>query len=273
MESQPIDESKAQPDITHIAPAWKDSQTGALYVHRDLVRVQDAWAEEGHIGPMKVTKNFGDVRSFVQYVQQYGGASSLLTWNAHGLVAILDHAESPTTPGRNTWLACHPFIASIQWRAWSGFANGEARGQRAAVERLEDLSEDIVEPETGVLMALLRTLRSTVNAKAEAEFRSDGTTSVSFSKDATVRSAGAATLPAAFTIAIPALKGHTDDQERPVLYRLQVRVRVSIDDNARLSFRFTLPSAERVLEDVYADRVRVATALLGASFRLLRAAD
>ncbi len=268
--THPVDDKQDYKTRLSIAPAWKDPNTGALYVHRDLELRQEAWAEIEYIPPMVVEERFGDVESFAAYVKRYGVAndvSSLVTWNARGLRAVLDYM------GRRKWVAVYPFEFSIQWRAWMQFANGSAWSQKQAVEKVEDLAVDIQEPPPTDLMGLLRSLRATVNAQAEAELRPDGTTSVAFTKDAKVATSGLLSLPASFTVAIPVMKGHVNSEGRPVLYSFQVRLRVSVDDSARLLLRFTVPNAERILEDVYADRVLAAKALLGDSFPLMRGAD
>lgn len=46
-----------------------------------------------------------------------------------------------------------------------------------------------------------------------------------------------------------------------------------MDDDAHLAFRFSIPTAERVMEDAVMDRVAAAKGLLGESLPLLRAAD
>ena len=73
-------------------------------------------------------------------------------------------------------------------------------------------------------------------------------------------------LPPVITIAIPVLKGHG------VFYQMDVRLRAFVDDASHLSLRFSLPTAERVLEEVYAEKVAEAKGLLGDAFKLLRAA-
>ncbi len=273
--TQPIlnEPSDRQAHIT-VAATWKDPQTKALYVHSDLVRVQNAYAEEAHVAPMSAKETFGDVESFVRYVHLYGRAPTAhLTWNSAGLRAILDYADAENgDPGRCQWAALLPFRRSLQWEAWLSFANGQSLGQKSAVEKLEDLASDIVEPAPADLMGLLRGLRATVNAKADTELRPDGTTKVAFERDAKVQSASSLELPSSFAIAIPVLKGHVAEG-RPVVYRLDVRLRVSVDDGAKLLLRFTIPNAERVLEDVYAERVATAKGLLAANYELLRAAD
>lgn len=266
-----------------IAATYQDPVTKALYVHKDLDQVAGPWEQEQHIPPVSVLEKFGDVESWVAYIQRWGGAatgSRLLTWSAVGLKAVLDyHGDAllglETAEQRCTWLASHPFTKSTQWQQWLDFANGHARSQRETIERLEDLGEDIVEPSQADLLNLLRALRASVNAKADAELRPDGTTSVSFSQDKTVKGAGSVDLPPEFRIAIPVLKGHLDGDGKPVVYRLTVRLRASVGDDAKLAFRLSIPLVERVLEDVYADRVATAQALLGDSdeLRLLRAAD
>lgn len=260
-----------------VAATYKDPVSGALYVHRDLEAASDPWADEAHIKPVKAAESFGDVESWAKYVQRFADESgALLTWNSRGLKAVIDYHGDDGSPRRCQWTAFHPFEPSLQWKAWTALANGQPISQRQAVERLEDLGADIVDPPQVDLLNLLRSLRASVNAKADTELRPDGTTSVTFSKDAAVRSnaaEGSLTLPSEIGIAIPVLKGHLDAEGRPVIYRVQVRLRVSVTDDAHLALRFTMPLAERVLEDVYADRVKSAQALLGEPFPLLRAAD
>lgn len=257
-----------------IAPTYKDPVTGALYVHEALTLRTEPWADEAHRPPVRAAEKFGDVESFVAYVREHAGtpnAPPFLTWNATGLRAVLDY-HGVGEAGRCQWVASCPFVLSPEWKAWTALAGGRPIPHKAAVEALEDLAVDIVEPPASDLAALLRSLRATVNATAQTDLRADGTATVSFSQDKRVSLPGL-DLPPEFAIAIRALVGHVDDAGRPVLYRLPVRVRVSVDDQAHLAFRFAIPTAERVLEDVYADRVARAKALLGDAYPLLRAAD
>lgn len=276
MTTQPIDPTQAQtaPHLT-LAHVWKDGTTGETWVHKDMIKVAEPWDEESHVPPTAITERFGDVEGWAAYVRDYGPTEkTFATWNSQGLRAVLDYPIPAEEPGRCQWLALHPFTPSIQWRAWLGLANGQPVPQRAAVERLEDLAEDIREPDAAEVTGLLRNLRASVNAKADTELRPDGSTSVSFQRDTTIKAGVASVeLPRSLTIAIPVLKGHVGPDGRPVLYRLEVRLRVSVDEAAHLAFRLSIPNAERVLEDVYAERVKLAAALLGPTFRLLRAAD
>lgn len=249
---------------------------GSVYVHQDLVKAVEPWAVEMHIAPVRAAERFGDVPSWAEYVTRFSAPTPylpLLTWSETGLRAVLDYHASDASTGRCQWTAVHPFQRSDQWAAWARLADGQPRTQKQAIESLEDLAEDIKEPTAADLVGILRKLRASVNASAETELQPDGSTSVSFKKDSKVQS-GAVSLPAQIAIQIPVLKGHTESQDgkiMPVLYRLSVRVRPSIDDAARLTLRFSMPTAERVMEAVYLDRVEAARLALGKDFSILRA--
>lgn len=247
---------------------------GSVYVHQDLRQAVIPWAVEAHIGPIHANEKFGDVPSWAAYVTRYAGSevhAPLLTWSEIGLRAVLDYHTQEMDAGRCQWTASHPFQKSIQWLAWEGLTRRGALNQKAAIEALEDLSDDIKEPSATDVVGILRKLRASVNAQAEAELQADGSMSVSFKKDSKVEGVS---LPPEIAIQIPVLKGHTEEKGGktvPVLYRVPVRVRVSIDDSAHLTFRFSMPTADRILEDVYADRVAEAKTALGDGFTLLRA--
>lgn len=275
--TEPIDgvlESTAS--LLAVEATYTDPVTGALYVHEDLRQVRGDWEQENHIPPIETTERFGDVDSWVNYVKEFGNGNELLTWGERGLRAVLDYHDTEGTPNRCQWIAEHPFELTSQWRAWQRLCSGVAIGQRQLVESLEDLGDDIVEPAAGDLLGLLRTLRGTVNATAVTDLNADGSTSIDFTKSTTINSVGKAKLPPSITIAVPVLKGHTEERDGrqvPVVYRLPVRVRPSVGENAKLEFRLSMPTAERTLEAVYADRVASAKALLGDAFTLLRAAS
>ena len=279
--TQPITDwhTHTAPRLT-VAAYWKDERTGALYVHESLVQQQAPWAEEAHIRPMKTTESFGDAESWVRYVRLYGNPqTTLLSWNAAGFRGVLDYADPKTDePGRCQWLAVYPFDSTPQWRAWTALANGQPLTQRQAVERLEDLAEDIQKPAAADLMGLLRGLRASVKSQADVELRPDGTSKIQFASDTTVRATpgdrpGAVDLPATITILIPVLKGHLNADGKPVVYGVDVRVRVSVDEGAHLAFRFSIPAAGRALESIYEEHVVAAKTLLGEGYQLLRAAE
>ncbi len=252
-----------------IQSGYEDEETHALWIHRDLVQVRKDWAVEAHVGPSKCAESFGDVASWAKYVNTYAEIGvSIQTWNAQGLRAILDYINDDGVIDRCQWTAACPFVKSPEWRAWEAFAGGQAVTQRTAVEKLEDLAEDIKTPPPADLLLILRNLRTNVSAHASTELRPDGTTSVAWSKDQSVKGQdGTIDLPSLITIAIPVLKGD------PQPWEVKVRVRVSVDDQAHLTLRFSLVNAERVLEAMYAERVTEATALLGKDATILRAAD
>lgn len=259
-------EDNSLPNLV-IEPAYRDANTDALWVHKDLLRVRDDWETEGHISPPKAAEQFGDVESWSEYVKRYStGGVAFCTWNSGGLKAVIDY-HTRDAANRCQWTAALPFVRSAEWKAWERFADGTARSQQEAIERLEDLGEDIVDPPQADLTKLLRDLRANATARADTEIRPDGTTSVSFTKDTNVSNkAGTAELPGLIKVAIPVMLGDTTRWE------LKVRMRVSVDASAKLTFRFTLVNAERTLETVYAERVEAAKAELGEDLVLLRAA-
>lgn len=255
-----------------ITPTYLDSRTGALYVHRDLHQVREDWATEVHISPIEEQVALGDVASWAEYIKRFSGAPDyppFLSWNASGLYAVIDYHVGVDEPARCSWLATCPFVYSPEWSAWKKLASGSAVGQRQLVEALEDLAEDIREPDAARLMELLRSLRANVQTTAATSLQPDGSTSVAWGQDKTLTGGkpGALELPGILTIAVPVLKGD------PQPYQLVVRLRVTIGDDGKLTFRLSLVNAERVLEAVYEDRVRQAVGSLGEGFTLLRAAD
>lgn len=274
-----LGEDSREQTAPHILAATSFSaKDGSVYVHKDLVQVITPWAVEDHIGPARVSESFGDVDSWAEYVHRYGEPDgdfpAFVTWSEKGLRAVLDYHGVGQEPNRCQWVAEHPFTLSPVWRKWAALANGNPRSQREVLEAFEDLGADIVEPAATDLVALVRTLRATTMASADTELRPDGTTRVAYTKNQTVN-AGELVLPPTLTIAIPVLKGHVeygdDGKASPVLYRLTVRLRVSVGDDARLAFRLSMPDAERVLEAVYEDRVRAARLAFEGDFSILRA--
>lgn len=261
-----------------IAPSYTDPVTKQTYVHQDLLATDADWQVENHIPPINRTERFGDVDGWVAYVQQFSDDNRppFLTWSERGLQAVLDYHVSEDQPGRCQWLAVHDFTRSHAWNVWSLLANGRPRSQREVLELLEDNQADIVDPAPAQLLAVLRTLRATASATADTELLADGSTKVVWQKQTGVKSAEL-DLPSEFRIAIPVLKGHQAPNEQgklaPVVYSLAVRIRASVDDQAKLALRLSMPDAERVLEAVFADRVSAAAELLGPEMALYRAAD
>ena len=273
--------SKTEPTIVNqsTAPllAIDSSYTapdGSVYVHVDLVREVDAWAVEEHIPPAKAHERFGDIESFAVYTLAFSnGTTSLITWNSAGLRATLDyHNWAADDVGRCQWTAEYAFAPSPEWLAWTALANGQPIAHKAALERLEDLAADIVSPAPLDLIAILRGLRATASSTVAVDLRPDGTSKVEATNDSRVKGPSSVDLPSELTLAIRVLKGHVDKDGRSVIYRVPVRLRLSVSDDARLSLRLSMPSADRILEDVYADRVALAKELLGSEFRVLRAA-
>lgn len=248
MKTKPAEDQEQESAAAHliIAPLVEDETTGAMWVHKDYEKVRGDWENEAHVPQVSADEQFGDVASWVAYVQKFG-SEKFLTWSASGLSAILDyHSEDP---GRCQWKASQPFIASPEWSAWTRFSNGTAHSQREAIEFLEDHAKDIKWPDAAGLMGILRNLRANVSAKAVTELKADGGTSVSFNQEKTIQGgANAVELPTEMTIGIPILKGHTDEAGKAVKYELALRIRASVDDSVKLTLRFTIPAAEKAQE-------------------------
>lgn len=262
--TQPGQTANVNTPAVVIQATYKDPVTGALYVHTDLEFAQEPWAEEAHIAPFTADEDFGDVESWAAYVKRFDNGHSLLTWSSDGLKAVLDYGPDQ----RGQIVATMPFVKSPEFKAWMALADGHAKGQREAIEALEDRGADIVDPDPATLMNLLRSLRTSVGSKADTTLNPDGTTAVIFERVTTVRAGGNSNLdlPSLITIAVPILKGHD------TRYKMAVRVRAAPDSNAHLMLRFSIPEAERALELVYADRVLAATTLLGDGHTVLRGA-
>jgi hypothetical protein len=253
----------------------RDDKSGALWVHKDLVQVLKPWEIDNHIGPIRTTECFGDVESWAAYVLRFCPLPEyppLVTWNAGGLRSVLDY-HTAHEPARAQWIAVMPFVQAPEFAGWSALADGRGKPQRMAIEALEDRGADIVEPSAAELMTMLRTLRTTVNKSAQTELRPDGSTGVTYVDEKGISARGGTVdLPSEITIRVPILKGHVDELGKPVVYELKVKLRASVGDDARLALRFSMPNAERALEEVYADRVALAKRLLGEAFDILRAA-
>jgi hypothetical protein len=287
--TEPFDSGQVQVGPRIVVPPSVTLPDGSSYVHKDLVQSTNAWEIESHIKPFTADEKFGDVESWVSYVMRFSSADfpPFLTWNADGLFAVLDYPVALDAPTRRQVRASCPFTRSVEWRAWRDFADGHQVEQAAAVEKLDDMAPDIVDPDPAKLGGLLRSLRKSVGMVSESSIRPDGTATVNFSKDTTVRAnvkaEGGPTvdLPSSFRIAIPVLKGHTEVKTapdgklttEPVRYALDVKVRVADSQASHLVFRFSMPRAEQVLEAVFQDRIDQAKALLGPELPLLRAAD
>lgn len=258
--------------------AHVSTEDGAEYVHKDLIRTVEPWAVEEH-ARLTTAERLGDVESWAAYIKAYSevsNATTFLSWNAKGLRAVLDYPET------KRWTADYPFELTPEFRRWSTLASGHAIELQKAVEFLEDNTPDIHEPDAASLLDLLRVLKANYTANTAVELRPDGTSKLAFSRDTRVSGPNEAELPNEITIAIPVLKGHVEQATdvdagivagAPVRYKLVLKVRASADSNAKLSLRFNMPVMERVLEQVYAERVEVAAAALGDGFSLLRAAD
>lgn len=253
---------------------------GEVFVH-ERYRVHNDGHDE-HVGPIDTRLQFGDVASWAAYVKRYGPndlARLLLRWSEFGLTATFDHHTDATgagdhtdtskRAGRDDWNAVYPFEQTVELAVWSKFANGDAISQANAVEFLDTYAQHIQSPAAADLVALLRTLRASVNHRAVTTIKPEGGTRIEFLSDQQVTTGAdalAADLPSEFTIGIPLLAGHDK------AYALRVRVRAVVaSNNAALALRFTLPNLEASIEHAYGELVASAREALGEAYTILRA--
>jgi hypothetical protein len=218
------------------------------------------------------------VESWAAYVKRFAQGEPfqpLLTWSSPssrnstgGLRAVLDYHATVADPGRMQWVAVQPFETSLEWRAWTAFANGEPQLQKDVVETLSNLAPDVNKPPLGDLMKILRTLRVTTASLSSSALDAEGGYDIKFEKSAQVRGSVDAevTIPPEIWIVIPVLKGDT----KPT--RVNIMVRPDVVDG-RLYFRLSMPLAERALDQACGFRRDAAEAALGEGFKLLRASS
>lgn len=268
-----------------LAPTIVDEKTGARWNKEGdgYKEVIAPWAIEDHISPPSSEFHLGDVESLAAYIAAYGlPKTTLIAWNAKGILATLDfhnvEQDLDIGQGRCQFLATHYFQRSREWTNWHALADDKPHSQKEVVEKLEEWADDIIEPGAAELANILRSLRANVSAQSETTINPDGTNSVRFTKDNKVTPLGNVDLPETFKISIPVLTGHEDldpttGKYVPVTYVIRVRVRVTIQDNAALYFRFSLQGDEKILQDVINERLGQFKVKLGTGYTLYRAAD
>lgn len=254
-----------------------DGATGALWAwnqaqgaYQELIK---PYSHQEHIPPIRDVREFGSLTAWSEYVKRFAKPdTTLITWRVeHGITAILDYHHPLTgEPGRCQWTARFPFKRSREWLAWAGLFASSPVPQKKAVEFLEDWRGTILVPAEAVILNLLRGLRITVNKVATPELRENGTAAVAFGDDRNAVGRDGVEVPTLLTIHLPVLDGDAIEGE---FWDIEVRVRLDVDDNAKLGLRFSAPQADAVLEAVLAARLDVARTLLGETFPILRAAD
>lgn len=276
MTTQPA-ETALQPDSDRppflvLHPQIKDEATGQTFTHKDYVETAKPWEEAEHRPYVNETTKFGDVPSLVAYLDRYAEAElAIARWNSQGVNVVLDYHYTKDHPGERgqrranltTWRAEYPFIPTPEWADWSKFAGGQAIPHATFVEFIDDhllhVSSD--RPD---LLNIIKKLRSSTTMQAEQEVRTDGTASVSFTKNDEVKAEAGFELPPEIEITIPIMRGHDDDDDQPINYKLVLRLRASVDQG-KLFLRLHMPAREAVLEQVYADMIASVRAGLDAA--------
>ena len=255
-----------------IAARDTDPVSGAVWVWTpDGMRMD---VEPWPVPPVKADEKFADVKSWAAYVKTYRNpetAATLLTWNEKGLRAVLDyHSNGSEEAGRCQWIATMPFQAAPEWAAWQKITIPAGLTQRQAVDALEERESEITDPATATLLTMLRNLRPYVNSKAEIALKPNGGTRMTY-KDSGVRSGpNEVELPGTLEVSIPVLRGAADDEGKPLLAALTVRLRATSDKEDTVTLRFTVVHAEAALEDAMLSLVAAAETALGTGYSLLR---
>lgn len=247
------------PSIADISGAiWAWNQTEGKY--EPLV---DPWANEDHL-PSYVHEDIqlGSLESLAQYIERFAAvdAPPLLTWNRSHIHAQLDyHTAAEVGPMR--WSASYAFKRTQKWANWNNFCNGLGHDHQTTIEFIENHFEDLDAATSGDLADAIRAMKGVLNKTVESTINLDGTTRLAQTDDRSVN----VTVPTEFKIAIPVIEGHTASYwpdpalpayEVPVLQELTVRLRVAVSGNdAKVSFRLVIPTAERVLDEIIAKRV------------------
>lgn len=268
--AEPIPATNVKPGTPAIIidPSWVDEDTGAVYLHKDLVQVKKPHEDDAYIKPIEVDLKFGNVQSWAAYIERYGNpAQTLISWSETGIQAQLDyhyhepHAEA-LIPGRCTHMVRLPFQPTREFTAWSTFANDNRVSQSAAIEHLERWATTISEPDTLTLLKLIASLRGNVNATVESELQAHGT-NLKFSRSTSVISGvSEVALPSEITVSLPVIKGHEVDG-KPQAFALPIKVRTSVGDDHKLSLRFTLIGGEEAVETAAKEMVAQAAEALG----------
>lgn len=265
-------------------------EDGSVWVHEDYQMAVEPWAveahKENHLKPISGRAAFGDIESWAAYVKRYvtvDSTSYLITTDNAGFGAILDYHDESGVPGPCQWQAEYKYVWHESWVRWMRAVqtNGGIT-QQQLVELIDDQADDIKDPDQASLLALISKLRVTVNRQAQSELNADGTTKVSYSQDEQLRGDSThATIPQKITLSLPIVKGDKDvitnesgeDVLAPVVWKVEVRIRVSVQNDCSLRFRLSIPKLDATLEKMRERMVMRAQEELGASYLILRAAD
>lgn len=157
-----------------------------------------------------------DADSFIAYVKEYRTATTLIfaapvdkSGTSAGLTAHLEyHDGKAPRPRRNSHTARYPLPLSVELLAWLSI-NERAQGQVAFARFLDDHVQDVIRPES----ALLIELGESLNMKREVEFqstikRSTGGRTLIHKENVEAKiSAGTVQVPQVLTLLLPVFEG------------------------------------------------------------------
>ena len=249
-----------------VSPTYKDSVTGALYMHKDLELASLPYEDEAHIAPVRAQVPVGNLEAWAKYVSRYGDpATTFATYSEHGLNAVLDY-HTPDAPGRAQWVVYYEFNLSPQFQRWyTPIVLGQVIDHQTFVELLEDGMEAIVTPEAAAVMDIVRMMRVTYEVDGGyGDTARTGRRPLSFNADTQIRGSrsGEVELPSHVTIQANVLQGGDSDS----VMRMQVRLRTIVDEDGQLSFRLSAPDFDEGLARIYAGMAQKAQAALSDNF-------
>jgi uncharacterized protein YfdQ (DUF2303 family) len=182
-----------------------------------------------------------DYDTFIDYVKKFAGAESVILADIDSSTfhCIFDF-HKPDGPGRLQHIATYTPKPSLEWAAWSKFANGGARTQAEVVEFLEvTAATDVRKPSPATILEMTKNLE--IHRKEEVrsiENAFNGNREVVFKQKDTDANGGAVKLPESMEIAIPLYFGGPG-------YKVPIRIRYRMNDG-QLKFEFIMERIEYI---------------------------
>lgn len=187
--------------------------------------------------------------SFIDYVNRHNSTAVVL-WANIDVVAITavlnDHLGTGGVAGWRDFTATLGLRRTPAWRDWIG-RNGQAIGQLAFAEFVEDHLPDIVNPPGADLLELAQSFQAVKRATFSSDKRlASGQVQLTYHEevDATAGRGGSLEVPSVFTVAIAPFEG-TD----PVAMTARLRYRINAEAQLLVSFHLDRP--EEVLRTAF----------------------
>jgi uncharacterized protein YfdQ (DUF2303 family) len=196
---------------------------------------------------------FGDLESFVEYVNEFKTTSTRLYGNENGssVTATIDDHDAPGVAGeeaRPRWgrhQAVLDLTYSEEWKAWVE-KNREMMSHLVFVEFLSEQLSTIAKPDASGILSAARAFSASRSMKFDSVLPEEGgDLSVAFSEEVrgTTKS-GAAALPGSMVLLLRPYR------HLPA-YQIEAQVKWRLSREGELRFAFALLGLERVLEKAF----------------------